>query len=70
MPMTAASHSRRAPRQPERRQTQDMVAKEAAYQAGLRRRATDREEVVAYYLMFSLTLGILLFIGVGSWVAR
>ena len=56
--------------QPERRQIKVMVEQEAAYQAGLRRRATDREEVWAYYLMFGLTLLVLAFIGVGSWVAR
>ncbi len=54
---------------PNRRQA-DMASAETAYRQGLRRRASDREEVLAYYMMFAVTLGMLLFIGVGSWVAR
>lgn len=48
----------------------DMLAHEKAYQQGLRRRASDRQEVMAYYLMLTVTLGMILFIGVGSWIAR
>lgn len=45
-----------------------MAAAEMAYHQGLRRRASDREEVWAYYIMFAVTLGMLVFIGVGSWI--
>lgn len=63
-------HFMKKPHPAPSRRKHDMVAAEAAYRQGLRRRASDREEVLAYYLMFAVTLGMLLFIGVGSWIAR
>lgn len=46
-----------------------MVSQELAYRQGLRRRASDRQDVLAYYGMLVLMLVIYLTIGVISWLA-
>lgn len=52
------------------RRTLTLRQDEQAYQQGLRRRVSDREELWAYYLMVAVTFGMVLFIGVGSWFSR
>ena len=51
---------------PTRRHSATQVV-EGAYRQGLRRRATDRHELYAYYIMLGLMLLIFITLGVLSW---
>lgn len=55
--------------QPNRRQN-DMTTAEAAYRKGLRRRASDRADGLAYWAVLLVMLAVFVTIGVLSWLAR
>jgi len=55
--------------QPNRRQS-DMTAAEAAYRKGLRRRASDRADGLAYWAVLLVMMAVFVTIGVLSWLAR
>ena len=45
-----------------------MASQELAYRQGLRRRASDRQDILAYYGMLGLMLVIYIAIGLISWL--
>lgn len=53
---------------PQNRRQNDMASQELAYRQGLRRRASDRHDILAYYGMLVLMLVIYISIGVVSWL--
>ena len=52
------------------RRSENLSATERAHQQGWRRRATDRQEQRAYFVMLILMLTIFLTLGVLSWLAQ